>query len=88
MRRVHVLQSSQHALANLRDPPLVGRHDERDALWGSIRDGAVRASEVAERYEQQVRGADALADRRFDGAEAISQTDQLVTAVAKLRAAR
>ena len=65
---------------------LLAARTSRDGLWREIRDRKLDAAEAAPRFEQQIEDADALADRRFESAEAVSQTDQLVTEVKKLQA--
>ncbi len=57
---------------------------DRDRLWDEMRNGKRPVAAVAEDFAGRVHAADALADRRFDGAQAIAAVEEKEIAVGRL----
>lgn len=64
---------------------------ERDGSWGGIRQDAVAGqlptSSAMDQYEVSLRSADALVDRRLDGAELLARQKRIETDISRLEAA-
>lgn len=59
---------------------------ERDSIWERIRSGALPVEDAAVPFEAALLAADDAADRRFAGAEAITEIEHAETEIATLRA--
>ncbi len=57
---------------------------QRDTLWQQIRDGQAQPKAVAPDYEALVLETDALADRRYAEAEALTRAEQMTVEIAGL----
>lgn len=59
---------------------------DRDSLWSEIRDGRAVIAAVADKFTSLLEAADTIADRRFEGAQAIAAVEEKEIAAARLRA--